>query len=339
MNIPNQKDLLHQLSPGTKVIVIPHRNPDGDALGSCLGLAGVLRKIGCLVDVISPNQGPYFLHWMPGFQDLLIYEEETELCDHLIHSAQVVFTLDFNDLSRTGIMGDQLSKTNAYLAMIDHHESPGSYAQYTYSDTSMSSTCEMVFHFVQEAALGQYIDADIAQCLYTGLVTDTGSFKFSHTTPSTHRVAASLIELGAPNQRIHELIFDQNKPSKLALLGLALHKMEVMPECKTAVLQLSQADLDAHDHQKGDTEGIVNYGLSLEGILLSVIFIEHKHEGLIKISFRSQGDFSVNELARKHFEGGGHRNAAGGKSTESLQKTIERFKSIVRSSPELSKNN
>ncbi len=335
MNIPHQKDLLNQLTPGTKVIVVPHRNPDGDALGSCLGLAGVLRKTGCIVDVISPNAGPYFLNWMPGFNDLLIYEEQTQACMSLIESAQVIFTLDFNDLSRTGIMGDQLSKSKAYMAMIDHHESPADYAHYMYTDMAMSSTCEMVFHFVQQAQLGQHIDRDIAQCLYTGLVTDTGSFKFSHTTPTTHRVAASLIESGAPNQQIHELIFDQNKPSKLALLGLALHKMEVIRSCKTAILHLSQDDLDLHDHQKGDTEGIVNYGLSLEGIVLSVIFIEHKHEGLIKISFRSQGSFSVNDLARKHFEGGGHRNAAGGKSTESLEKTIERFKSILLSTEEL----
>jgi phosphoesterase RecJ-like protein len=209
--------------------------------------------------------------------------------------------------------------------MIDHHQEPDDYALVTYSDTSMSSTCEMVYHFIDMLGDTQDIDADMASCLYAGIMTDTGSFRFPSTTKTTHEVVARLIEKGANNALIHQAILDTNSYSKLQLLGVALNNLKVLPQYKTAYITLTQKELDDHKFQKGDTEGFVNYGLSLDGIIFAVIFIENRVDNIIKMSLRSKGDFSVNEFARKHYEGGGHTNAAGGRSLLSMSKTVNQF--------------
>ena len=195
----------------------------------------------------------------------------------------------------------------------------------TYSDTTMSSTCEMVYHFIEMLQGTEHIDADMATCLYTGIMTDTGSFRFPSTTALTHNVVSALIQKGANNGSIHQNIYDTNSFSKLQLLGVALNNLKVLPEYNTAYITLNQKELDDHKFQKGDTEGFVNYGLSLQGIIFAVIFIENKSDGIIKMSLRSKGDFSVNEFARSHYEGGGHTNAAGGRSTLSMKKTVAQF--------------
>jgi len=213
--------------------------------------------------------------------------------------------------------------------MIDHHQAPGDYANIMYSDTSMSSTCEMVYNFIDFLGGTDEITSEMANCLYTGIMTDTGSFKFRSTTSKTHEVAASLIDKGADNTKIHNYIYDTNSPSRLHLLGCALNNMVILQEYSTAYITMSQDELDKHNFQKGDTEGFVNYGLTLENIRFAVIFIENKEEGIIKISFRSEGDFSVNEFARAHFNGGGHDNAAGGKSDVTMIETTKRFVSLL----------
>lgn len=320
------------LTKGKNCVIIPHRNPDGDAMGSTLALCSFLKKMNCNATVISPNEAPSFLDWLPNFESVVFFNNENEKALNLIDKADLIFTLDFNDFSRTGSdMEAVLNKQKATYVMIDHHQQPSDYAKFTYSDTSMSSTCEMVYHFIDHLGELTLIDESIAVCIYTGILTDTGQFKYPNTTAKTHKIAAHLMELGVDHFSIHQKIYDTNDLSKLELLGSCLSTMEVIDNHKTAILKLSSEELEKHHYKKGDTEGLVNYGLSLKGIVFSVIFIEHREENIIKISFRSQGDFSVNEFARAHFHGGGHTNAAGGKSTESLELTIERFKSLLPS--------
>jgi phosphoesterase RecJ-like protein len=213
--------------------------------------------------------------------------------------------------------------------MIDHHQQPEDYATYTYSDVSMSSTCEMVYNFIEMLDDVDKVNSDIATCLYTGIMTDTGSFRFKSTTSRTHSIIGQLIQKGANNSEIHNNIYDTNSYARLQLLGRALSNLKVIPEYRTAYITLTQEELNTFDFKKGDTEGFVNYGLSLEGIVFAAIFIESHQDEIIKISLRSKGDFSVNELSRIHFHGGGHTNAAGGRSELNMKETIEKFISIL----------
>lgn len=329
MKQPDVDRLKELLNTADKIVIIPHKNPDGDAIGSTLGLHYFLSLIGKESKVMVPNDFPKFLKWIPGAKDILIYEYQTDYCKNLIAAADVIFTLDFNDFSRTGEVRKELENTKAKFVMIDHHQQPSGYAEITYSDTSMSSTCEMVYTLVDAFGLAEKITPEMATCLYTGILTDTGSFKYRSTTSKTHRAIAQLIDQGAQGTLISQQIYDNNAPSRLKLLGIALNNLVIMPEYRTAFITMSQAELDTHNYAKGDTEGFVNYGLTLEGIIFAVIFIENKEEGIIKISFRSVGDFSVNKFARNHFNGGGHDNAAGGRSELSLEQTVEKFKALL----------
>jgi len=278
---------------------------------------------------VVPNDYPSFLKWIPGNDGILKHDSQKQACEDVIHDADIIFTLDFNAFHRTGNMETILSESNALKIMIDHHQAPDDYATYTYSDVGMSSTCEMVYHFIDYLGDTGLIDADTATCLYVGIMTDTGSFRFRSTTSTTHNIVAKLIEKGANNTDIHNNVYDTNSYKRLQLLGCALSNLNVIPESRAAFITLSQDELQKYDYKKGDTEGIVNYALSLDGIVLAAIFIEDRKEGIIKISLRSKGNFSVNEMSRAHFEGGGHTNAAGGKSHLSLQKTTEKFISIL----------
>jgi phosphoesterase RecJ-like protein len=237
--------------------------------------------------------------------------------------------LDFNALHRTGEMENVLAKLKTAFIMIDHHQKPDDYATFTYSDTSYGSTCEMLYNFILFLGKKEDIDKTIGTCIYTGILTDSGSFRFPKTTGDTHRIVAELIDLGVENTEIPTLLFDNSSFGRLQLLGRALQNMKVLTEHKTAYTILTQDELNSFDYVKGDTEGIVNYGLSIKGILFTAIFIENKEEKIIKISFRSQGDFDVNQFARDYFNGGGHRNAAGGKSEVSMDETIKKFEDLV----------
>ncbi len=330
MNSNDIKTVKALLNTPKSIVVVPHKNPDGDAMGSTLALCKYLNSQGHTAVVIAPNEYPHFLKWLPGHDDVITYNSSTPIATQKIENADLIFTLDFNDLSRTGgEMEKVLAAATADFIMIDHHQQPSNYAVVTYSDTSMSSTCEMVYHFLDALQVADHIDADMASCLYTGIMTDTGSFRFPSTTAKTHEVIAKLITAGADNANIHRNIYDTNSYTKLQLLGVALKNLRILPEYKTAYITLSQKELDDHKFQKGDTEGFVNYGLSLKGIIFAVIFIENKADAIIKMSLRSKGDFSVNEFSRSHYEGGGHTNAAGGKSDLSLEDTVAQFISIL----------
>ena len=317
------------LATPKKIAIIPHRSPDGDAMGSTLGLYHFLLKLNHSPVVISPNEFPNFLAWLPGSETVLIYENDKENCTKILNEAELVFTLDFNALHRTGEMEQVLNKLSAPMIMIDHHQKPDIYATVTYSDTSIGSTCEMIYNMITYLDKKEMLDKTIATCIYTGITTDTGSFRFSSTTSTTHRIVADLIDLGINNSAVHNLLFDDNSANRLQLLGRALQNIKVFPEYKTSYITLSQKELDEFQYQKGDTEGIVNYGLSIKGIHFSAIFIEHRDENIIKISLRSQGNFDVNQFAREHFNGGGHINAAGGKSYESMKATTNKFEELI----------
>ncbi|WP_299385735.1 bifunctional oligoribonuclease/PAP phosphatase NrnA [uncultured Lacinutrix sp.] len=329
MTIQDILEIKALLSTPKKIAIIPHKNPDGDAIGSTLGLLHYLLQLNQDAKIIAPNDFPDFLKWLPGVETIKNHEMEMEETEAFINDADVLFTLDFNAFHRTGNMETVLANSSALKIMIDHHQQPDDYAKYMFSDVSMSSTCEMVYHFLDKLDALDKVNAQIATCLYVGIMTDTGSFRFRSTTSTTHRIIANLIDKGADNTAIHNNVYDTNSYNRLQLLGCALSNLKVLPEHKAAYITLSQKELRDLDYKKGDTEGFVNYALSLNDTVLAAIFIEDKKQGIIKISLRSKGNFSVNELSRAHFEGGGHTNAAGGKSDTSLEETVEKFISIL----------
>jgi nanoRNase/pAp phosphatase (c-di-AMP/oligoRNAs hydrolase) len=325
MNEQDIQAIQQLLATPKKIAIIPHRSPDGDAMGSTLGLYHFLLKNKHFPTVVSPNEFPEFLSWMPGSETVLIYEKDKVNCTKILEESELIFTLDFNALHRVGEMENVLKTLFAPFVMIDHHQSPDDYATVTYSDVAFGSTCEMIYNFISFLGKKSEIDKTIGTCIYTGILTDSGSFRFPKTTGTTHRIVGELIDLGVENTEIPNLLFDNSSFGSLQLLGRALQNMRLLEANKTAYTTLTQAELDQFNFVKGDTEGIVNYGLSIKGIDFSAIFIENKEDKIIKISFRSQGDFDVNQFARDYFNGGGHRNAAGGKSEESLEATVKKF--------------
>ncbi len=329
MKIQDIQEVQLLLSTPKKIAIIPHRGPDGDAMGSTLALYHFLLKNNHDAVVISPNEFPDFLAWMPGSETVKIFEKDKQNCTKILDEAELIFTLDFNALHRTGEMEQVLAKLTAPFIMIDHHQKPDDYAAVTYSNTAFGSTCEMIYNFISFLGKKDQIDKVIGTCIYTGILTDSGSFRFPKTTGNTHRIVAELIDLGVENTEIPTLLFDNSGFERLQLLGRALQNMKVIADHKTAYTTLTQEELNSFNYVKGDTEGIVNYGLQIKGIHFAAIFIENKEEKIIKISFRSQGDFDVNQFARDYFHGGGHRNAAGGKSEETMEETIEKFENLV----------
>jgi phosphoesterase RecJ-like protein len=313
------------LATPKKIVIVPHKNPDGDALGSTLAMCLLLSAEGHDCVVVSPNNYPDFLKWLPGEKGILNFEKDREKAEKLISEAELIFTLDFNHLSRSGDMEKTLEKASVDFVMIDHHEQPGDYARFRECEPEMSSTAEMVYNFFTEMGRTEAITPEIATCLYTGIMTDTGSFKYPSTTFKTHLVTADLLKKGAKNGEIHNAVYDTNSFDRMQLLGQALKNLKFEEKYRTAYITLTQEEKDANNFKKGDTEGFVNYALSLEGTILAAIFIEDKKEKIVKVSLRSKGDFDVNKLARKHFDGGGHRNAAGGRSEKSLGETIDKF--------------
>lgn len=329
MTIQDIQAVQELLATPKKIAIIPHRGPDGDAMGSTLALYHFLLKNNHQPVVMAPNEFPDFLAWLPGSETVEVYEKERVKCTAILNEAELVFTLDFNALHRTGEMETVLKTLTVPFIMIDHHQKPDDYATVMYSDTQFGSTCEMIYNFITYLGQKSSIDKTIATCIYTGILTDSGSFRFPKTTGNTHRIVADLIDLGVENTVIPTLLFDNSSYNRLQLLGRALQNMQLIPEKQTSYITLTQAELNEFHFVKGDTEGIVNYGLSIKGIVFSAIFIENQEEKIIKISFRSQGDFDVNEFARNHFNGGGHINAAGGKSEESLSATVAKFEELV----------
>ncbi len=329
MILKNFEALKAYLETPRNIVIIGHKNPDGDAVGSTLGLKHYLDIKGHKAQVLMPNEFPDFLHWIPGVETVYRFDRQNNQCVKALKKSDIIFLLDFNALHRVGDdMKNTLEKYENNFALIDHHQQPDEF-EYMYSDTEICSTCQMVYNFMEMMGDVEMIEKNIATCLYTGIMTDTGSFRFRSTTSTTHRIIADLIDKGAENDKIHSKVYDANTFSRLQLLGQSLSNLEVLPEYKTAFIKLSQEEKNKFNYEKGDTEGVVNYALSLKGIVFAAIFIEDKEQGIIKISLRSKGSFSVNKFARSYFNGGGHDNAAGGRSVESLEDTIEKFKLLL----------
>ncbi|MEX1384140.1 bifunctional oligoribonuclease/PAP phosphatase NrnA [Lutibacter sp.] len=330
MNLREITEIKELLATPKNVVIVPHRNPDGDAIGSSLAIFNYLQKKDHTVTVVAPNDYPDFLKWLPNSKEVLKFDMQNRQSKKAIEEASIIFLLDFNALHRVGSdMENTLKEFEGEFIMIDHHQEPDDIAKYLFSDTSICSTCQMVYHFLEKLDAIDEIDEPIATSLYTGIMTDTGSFRFASTTSTTHRIIADLIDKGANNALIHNNVYDTNSYGRLQLLGRALSNLTVIDKLKTAYIKLTQQDLDDFNYQKGDTEGVVNYALSLEGVIFAVIFIEDVEQKIIKISLRSKGRFSVNKFARNHFNGGGHDNAAGGRSEISLDATVSTFLSVL----------
>jgi len=318
------------LKQAKKIIITTHQKPDGDAMGAALGLYHFLHKLGHEVKVISPTNWASFLDWMPGCDLVLDYEAKKEEAEKFICAADVLFCLDFNIMHRTKRMEQILTEIKCTKVLIDHHQQPQEEAfDYGVSDVSKSSTCEMVYDFIAESPFKNLLDKDIATCLFAGIVTDTGSFRFSSATANVHRVVAELKEFGIDHTAIFENIYDNFSESRLRFIGNALlNRLEVLYEYNTALMAISKRDLVKYEIKTGDTEGLVNYLLTIEGIKLGALLIDRVEER--KWSFRSKGNFDVNVFARNHFEGGGHKNAAGGRSSESLEQNVKNFKEVLK---------
>jgi phosphoesterase RecJ-like protein len=317
------------LNQPRKAIILTHVKPDADALGSSLGLARYLKKRGHSVQVITPSDYPDFLGWMPGNNEVVIFQKEKpQAAQRLITQADIVFCLDFSSLNRINELGEMVRASTAKKVLIDHHLEPEKFADFEQWDDTAASTAELVYQLIDQLGDKELIDAPLADCLYAGIMTDTGGFRHSNTNYKVFNIAGALVASGADPSKVSKLIYDTNTVERLRLMGYVLsEKLQVLPEYRTAYITLSSEDLKKFASQTGDTEGLVNYGLSIKGIKLSVLLSDRKEN--IKLSFRSLGDFSVNDLARKHFNGGGHRNAAGGQTNLTLEQTLQKFLDLL----------
>ena len=310
-------------------MITTHHKPDADALGSSLGLYHFLQKIEIDAAVISPTDYGDFLKWLPGEDNVINFEEQTERATQLVHEADWVFCLDFNSLKRINEMGKLVEQSAAKKILIDHHLEPETFADYGLHTTKASSTCELVFMFIEQFDGVELMDKTIASCLYAGMMTDTASFKHSSTYPSTHRVAAVLLEKGAEPNKIYEAVYDNFTADRTRFIGYCIsQKLQILEEYHTALICVTADELKKFNSTTGDTEGLVNWGLTIKGIKLSTLIVDRKV--LRKMSFRAKGDFPANEFARKYFNGGGHFSAAGGESTDSLETTEEKFKTALK---------
>ncbi len=329
-NIASLKSLLkgkHQ-----KIIIVTHTNPDGDAIGSSLGLMGILQANGYTnATVVVPNDYPEFLSWMTFNDKVIVAKKKYHRANELIRSGDILFCLDFNSISRTDNLVASITESKAAKVLIDHHPEPDSGFDIVLSDTSVSSTAELVFKLIDTMGWMPNLNLSTAECLYTGIVTDTGSFSYACNNPETYKIVALLMETGINGEEIQRRIYSTFSESRIRLLGFCLaEKLVVIPEAQTAYISITRNELQNHNHQVGDTEGIVNYALSIAGIHLAALFTEsHDH---IKISFRSSGHIDVNQFARLHFNGGGHRNASGGKSFDTMENTLNKFDTLIRES-------
>lgn len=311
-----------------KISVLSHLNPDGDAIGSSLAFAQFLRKFGHEAEVMVPNDYPGFLVWMPGADSVHVYDKEKEFCNKWLKESDCIAMLDYNHISRSGMMEDCLKTLDTNRILIDHHRDPREEDFYCLlSDTNVSSTSELVAEVVFHYGT-QYLDASIATNIMVGIMTDTGSFAHSVFHPGTFAICAKLMEKSASYNEIHQLIYDNFSENRLRLLGYSIsNKMEVLDEYATAIIALTKEELSSFNYQVGDTEGIVNFPLSMSKIKMAVLVTER--QGVIRFSFRSKGAFSVHELAQKHFNGGGHTNAAGGNVSSSMETALAMLHDIL----------
>lgn len=322
-----KEQLTEAIDTAQNIIILSHRNPDGDALGSSLALKYILEKSAKTATVLVPSAYPSNLEWMHGVAATIVYDQQPDLAVETIKSSDLVFILDFNALSRIDKMGESVAQLSVPKVMIDHHINPEDCADFYWSDTEASSTCELLVEFVRFIGWGHKIDKVFAETVYVGLLTDTGTFSYA-VRPQTFLLVADLLGYGVDHTGIQNLLFNSMDEKVLRLLGYCLiERMEIIPEYRTAIFTLSKEDYEKFDIQRGDTEGIVNYGLKMKDVQMAIMIMEQP--GIVKLSFRSKGDLSVEAFARENFKGGGHFNAAGGQSFQTLSGTVTRVKKLL----------
>jgi len=321
--------ILEQTKKTNSIVIIGHENPDGDAVGSVLGLYLLLKQMGKKAWAVFPNDVPEFLKWVPHFNEAVFFNKNIQLVEKVFYESELVFCLDFNERKRVGKMQSLLENSKATKILIDHHPYPDAFFDILISEQEVSSTAELVYTVIELCQWTSYINKEVAECLFTGIMADTISFNVNASRPRTYEIAARLLQYGLNKEKIHRKIFNSFTQQRMRMLGYALHKkMKIIHEYATGYIYLSKDELQEFCFQKGDSEGFVNYPLSIKGIRFAALFLER--EGYIKISFRSVGNIPVNEIMAKHFTGGGHKNAAGGEARNiSLQECINQFEAIL----------
>ena len=312
-----------------------HQKPDADAMGAALGLYHFLFQFGHSVTVISPTNWASWLNWMPGCKNVVDYDMHKEKADAILDETDWLFCLDFNALYRVKNMATKLVSLKCTKILIDHHQQPAENEfDYGISDTNKSSTCEMVYDLIVNSGYADKINETVSECIYAGVVADTGSFRFSSAHAGVHHLVADLKKRGLEHPRVHEELFDNFLENRLRFIGhVLLHRMEVFYEYNTVLIAIPKSDLLKYHIKTGDTEGLVNYPQTIQGIKLVALVIDRDEER--KWSFRSKGNFDCNTFARKYFEGGGHFNASGGRSSDSLAETVKKFKQVIKENAEL----
>jgi phosphoesterase RecJ-like protein len=321
-------ELLDFLNTGKHIAIVTHVNPDGDAIGSAIGWSNFLKEMGFNPVIIVPNLFPDFLKWINDTNNIYVYFNQKDTCERILRNTDSLFCLDFNKLSRLDSLGKFIMTLDVRKILIDHHIGVEEKDfDLTLSITPISSTCEIVYRIIWQITGKKHVSTQIAEALYTGIMTDTGAF--SHSCSSElFRIVADLMECGMDREKIHSAVYNSFSVNRMRLMGYCISKMEVIPEYRTAYIALTREELDRFKFEPGDTEGFVNIPLSIKDIVLSVMFTESK-DNYIKLSLRSTGEFSVDDMARRYFNGGGHKNASGGKSFASMNETVSFFKSVL----------
>lgn len=324
----NLDQLATLLSSPKKIVITAHANPDGDALGSSLGLYHYLKQLGHRLTIIMPTEMPQFLNWMKNFDQILVYENTRTFSQQIIKEADIIFALDYNALSRLEQMRGAVKDSKAYKAMIDHHLEPQDFCQAMFSDTTASSTCELVYRFIELLEDKDKLNTEILNALYVGILTDTGGLRYA-TSPRLFRIVADMLERGVDNNKLTDLVFNSYTVKRFNLLGFCIaQRLEFLEDCNTGIIALSQADHKKYNISRGDLEGVVNFILKIRKIRCAVLIAE-RHD-IVKLSMRSKGDFSVQEVCSTYFNGGGHKNASGGAVKKPFQEVIEQFRTVIR---------
>jgi len=329
------QEILPLLNSPKTVVIVPHQKPDADAMGASLAMYHFLKQFGHNVNIISPSNWASWLNWMPGCGDVIDSDLNREKANKVFENTEWLFCLDFNAFHRAKNLEAKLESLRCTKILIDHHQQPDEKSfDYGISDTRKSSTCEMIYDFIVESGYGEKMNKEIIDCIYAGVVADTGSFRFSSTTADVHKLVANLKQRGLEHMQVHNELFDNFLENRLRFIGhVLMNRMEVMYEYNTVLLTVPKSDLIKFNIKTGDTEGLVNYPQSISGIKLVAIVIDRDEER--KWSFRSKGDFDCNNFARKYFEGGGHFNASGGRSSDSLEKTVQTFYTALKENKQL----
>lgn len=330
MAIQHNLDQLAALlaKPKQRIVITAHANPDGDALGSSLGLYHYLKQKGHRLTIIMPTEMPKFLNWMKDFDQILVYENTRSFSKQIVKDADIIFSLDYNSLSRIEQMQSIVADSKAYKAMIDHHLEPQDFCQAMFSDTTASSTCELVYRFIDYLEDLEALNTDILNALYVGILTDTGGLRYA-TSPRLFRIVADMLERGVDNNKLTDLVFNAYTVKRFNLLGFCIsERLEYLEDCNTGIIALSQADHKKYNIRRGDLEGVVNFILKIRKIRCAVLIAE-RHD-IVKMSMRSKGDFSVQEVCSTYFNGGGHKNASGGAVKKPFQEVIEEFRTVIR---------